>query len=308
MWTSEEDAIVTAMYAARKPIVEIASALRGRTVNAVRNRAHDLRVADVDKWWTAAQVDMVRAAYAAAGSHGLVDLDALAVAVGRMKSNVCRKARELGLTNQRRTKVDDEGRAEMSTRAAKTIRERGHPRGALGMRHTAVARAVMGEKHRANWRDPSSKFNTPEFRQRRSDAMHGRMIVGGRVGHSRCKIGKRADLGNVLFRSAWEANYARYLNWLAARGEIVRWEYEVQVFEFLAVRRGVRSYRPDFKVHLRGGGHEWHEVKGWMDEPSKVRLALMAKYFPNERVIVIDKAWMSAATRQGIPMLVGNWE
>lgn len=41
----------------------------------------------------------------------------------------------------------------------------------------------------------------------------------------RSKGGIRPDLGRY-FRSAWEANIARYLNFLQKHGEIESWEYE----------------------------------------------------------------------------------
>jgi len=62
------------------------------------------------------------------------------------------------------------------------------------------------------------------------------------------KAGKRADLGNRFFRSKWEANYARYLEWMKNRGEITDWDYECDTFEFGRIKRGGRFYTPDFKV------------------------------------------------------------
>lgn len=119
--------------------------------------------------------------------------------------------------------------------------------------------------------------------------------------------GKRLDLGDRYFRSSWEANYARYLNWMLSRKEILSWDYECQVFEFDGIKRGTRDYRPDFKVLLLAGGHEWHEVKGWMDPKSETRMKRMAKFWPGERVILIERAWFSANG----PMLSGiipGWE
>ncbi|MCV6900732.1 DUF1064 domain-containing protein, partial [Escherichia coli] len=88
-----------------------------------------------------------------------------------------------------------------------------------------------------------------------------------------------------FFRSSWEANYARYLNWLIAQGEIAKWEFECQTFVFHGITRGVISYTPDFKVYSKDGSHEWHEVKGWMDAKSKAKLKRMAKFYPAEKVV-----------------------
>lgn len=106
--------------------------------------------------------------------------------------------------------------------------------------------------------------------------------------HKRSNGGRREDLDNVYFRSSWEANYARYLNWLKSVGVIASWLYEPQVFEF-PVKRGNTSYTPDFKVTSIDGSYSWHEVKGWMDAASKTKLKRMAKFYPSEEVIIIGK-------------------
>ena len=128
------------------------------------------------------------------------------------------------------------------------------------------------------------------------------------VTYSRCAIGKRDDLGGMFFRSAWEANYARYLNLMVKVGQIASWEYECFTFEFAAIKRGTRSYTPDFKVVYPDGRHEWHEVKGWMDPKSVTRLKRMAKYYPREKVIVIGKAWFKSAVNGGLAGVIPTWE
>lgn len=122
----------------------------------------------------------------------------------------------------------------------------------------------------------------------------------------RGKGGRRADLDNRFFRSTWEANYARYLNWLLGLGEIARWEYEVDTFEF-PIKRGSRFYTPDFKVFDKKGGYVYHEVKGWMDARSKTKLARMKRYHRNQSLIVIDKPVYRSIARQ-VSKLIPNWE
>ena len=58
--------------------------------------------------------------------------------------------------------------------------------------------------------------------------------------HTNNHIGKREDLNNLFVRSSWEANYARYLNWLVGLGEIKSWEYEPEEFEFKTIKKGNR--------------------------------------------------------------------
>lgn len=121
------------------------------------------------------------------------------------------------------------------------------------------------------------------------------------------KGGKRDDLGGQYFRSAWEANYARYLNWLKDKGEIDRWEFEPDTFEFHKIKRGHRFYTPDFKVFDRAGGYEYHEIKGYMSPQSATKLKRMAKYYPNEPLLLVDrKSYL--ALEKSIKKLIPNWE
>lgn len=125
--------------------------------------------------------------------------------------------------------------------------------------------------------------------------------------YSRMRGGKRADLENRYFRSAWEANWARYLNWLAALGEVKEWAYEPTTFEFVGIRRGSRFYTPDFRITNRDGSIEYHEIKGWMDPRSATKLKRMAKYHPKVNVIVIERKAYGAVSRKVAGMIAG-WE
>lgn len=110
-----------------------------------------------------------------------------------------------------------------------------------------------------------------------------------------------------FFRSTWEANYARYLDWLKRRRLLADWEHEPDTFWFDAIKRGVRSYLPDFKVTENNGEIVYHEVKGHMDPRSKTKIKRMAKYHPTVKLIVID-----AKTYRGLAIsvrrLVPEWE
>lgn len=279
------------------------------------------KVIDGAAHWTAEEIQALRDLYAAAGG-GPVALSAFAERIGRNRHNVCRKARELGLTNPRRRKsteprkvrqrkyaTDSERRRAGGERMRRYIAEHGHPRGALGMRHSDETKAVISLVSRRLWRDPRFALNSDAHRQRMSDSMHGRMVRGEvpPAPSRRGKGGARADLGGLYLRSRWEANYARYLNFLVSKGEIALWEYEAHTFIFEAIKRGCRSYTPDFRVELNDGTVEWHEVKGWMDQPSRTRLARMARYFPEHKVIIIDAAWFKSAA-PWLRRLLPGWE
>lgn len=95
----------------------------------------------------------------------------------------------------------------------------------------------------------------------------------------------------IFFRSRWEFNYALHLDILRTSGYIIKWEHEPETFWFEKIRRGCRSYLPDFRVTLKDGSLEYHEVKGWMDARSKTKIKRMAKYHPAIVLRVIDASW-----------------
>ena len=102
----------------------------------------------------------------------------------------------------------------------------------------------------------------------------------------RYKGGKREDLDNVYFRSASEANFARYLKFLK-----IEFQHEPRTFLFPGVRRGNVSYLPDFYLPKED---RWVEVKGWFDPSSKTKLKRFKKYFPEQfakLTIVVRDPW-----------------
>lgn len=73
--------------------------------------------------------------------------------------------------------------------------------------------------------------------------------------------------------------------------QIKEWEHEPKTFWFEEIRRGVRSYLPDFKVTKNDGKHYWVEVKGYMDSKSKTKIKRFKKYYPEEELHVLDSVW-----------------
>ncbi len=120
-----------------------------------------------------------------------------------------------------------------------------------------------------------------------------------------CHGGKRDDLGGQYFRSAWEANYARYLNWLVAHGDIRSWSYEPREFTF-PVKRGNTTYLPDFEIVENDGLTSYHEVKGYMDADSRTKLKRMAKYHPGVKIVLVDRDAYQAIAR--MRALIPGWE
>jgi len=108
--------------------------------------------------------------------------------------------------------------------------------------------------------------------------------------YSRSKNGwYKINRKKYYFRSGWEVVYACYLEWLKSKKEIKKWEYEPDTFWFEKIKRGVRSYLPDFKIFNNDKSIEYHEVKGYMDSRSITKIKRMAKYYPEIKLIVIAK-------------------
>lgn len=95
-------------------------------------------------------------------------------------------------------------------------------------------------------------------------------------------------------KSSWELSYAKYLDELLSNGKIVEWEYEPDTFWFERIKRGIRSYTPDFKVKYLDGKVEYHEVKGYLDSKSKTKLNRMRIYHPEIKMKLVDRAVMKS--------------
>jgi len=97
----------------------------------------------------------------------------------------------------------------------------------------------------------------------------------------------------IFFRSRWEHEYAKHLERLKEVKAIKEWEHEPQTFWFEKIRRGTRSYLPDFKIIYWDESHSWVEVKGYMDNKSRTKIKRFRKYYPNERLVIVDGEWFS---------------
>lgn len=314
-WTAEQDEYLRQNYMT-VDYKDIAKAL-GKTTASVRNRRYRKLPRQVAAW-TDAEVDLLRAEYEGKSFSEDIDLDGLAAVLGRHKTNVSRKARELGLTDiRRRVKKfrlqdcalsgEQLSRA-TSARVKKWMAENEHPRGMLGKKHTQETIDNLADANRRWWAgltdDEKAAFTLKALKRR--VAVHGQ--IAPNVERGTWKAGWR-EIGGVrkYYRSRWEANYARYLQWLKDGGEILDWQHEPETFWFEAIKRGVRSYLPDFKVTEANGSIAYHEVKGWMDDRSRTTIKRMAKYHPAVKLIVID-AKQYRALKSQLQRLVPEWE
>jgi hypothetical protein len=137
----------------------------------------------------------------------------------------------------------------------------------------------------------------------------GDMVVGKapRRMARRAHGGKRPDLANQYFRSMWEANFARYLNWLLKHQQIRAWEYEPDTFWFKTITRGSRFYTPDFKVIENDSRIVYYEIKGYMDSCSNTKLKRMAKYYPHITIRLIgEREYRNVAKK--VAGLIAGWE
>jgi hypothetical protein len=154
------------------------------------------------------------------------------------------------------------------------------------------------------WKDESSVYNSKAHREKLSKLASNSMIKRIREKpnsiYSRTKKGWREfdDGKRYYFRSGWEMNYAKYLDFQKKVKYIEDWEYEVDTFWFENIKRGVRSYTPDFKIFYPDKRMEYHEVKGWMDAKSKTKLKRMAKYYPETKIILIDEPVYNAVKKK----------
>jgi hypothetical protein len=128
--------------------------------------------------------------------------------------------------------------------------------------------------------------------------------ANGTLIHSRKGSWKQAwhVVGGQRFyaRSSWEVEYAHILERRKSLGIITSWEHEPKTFWFEKIKRGCRSYTPDFIVKYPDGSEEYHEVKGWMDDRSKTKIKRMAIYHPKIRLVVIDSKAYRNVLKAGI--------
>jgi hypothetical protein len=249
-----------------------------------------------------------------------IKLDELASRIGKLKSNVCRKAKELGLTDQSKDVLRPEDRKlrnkydnpmdrslAASANSKKWYAENEHPKGALGMKHSPAAKKKISIK--------SKEYNdslTEDQKFSRVKKMLKTKNKNGTYAMPRHKTTWKSgwrEIGGLrkFYRSKWEANYAYYLQTLIESGEIAEWKHEPDTFWFEGIKRGCVSYLPDFRVTRPDGSIYYVEVKGWMDSRSVTKLKRMKKYHPKVELLLVDsKAYR--AMDKAIGHTIAGWE
>lgn len=237
--------------------------------------------------FTKREQDRLREVYSSGILKGDGKLKELSKELNRTIPFLSRKARELGLTNYHR-KVTETYAENMSKRVRKYLKEKGHPRGMAGKHHTKEVKEYLRKKTKELWENMSEdkKSDFVENMMKKKLEKYGTLATNRK--NCTWKQGWR-EIGvyKKYFRSRWEANYARYLQYKQENGEIKLWEHEPETFWFEGIKRGCRSYLPDFRVTNNDGSVEYIEVKGWFDDRSKTKLKRMKKYYPKVKLIVI---------------------
>lgn len=281
--------------------------LSGQTVSA-RMKAAGIK--NNKRWLTERDRELIRAFYESTPVETF-DLDFLARLIDRTKPLVCREARDMGFTTQKRAR-SQRTRAAIPAMRMRVLAEKGHPRGALGLKHTDESKRIIGLKSRqmwATWKTFGIGQMSDEARDARSRASSLRSrSVPAYNAYSRCKGGYREDIPGMYFRSAWEANYARYLNKLMAMKVVESWAYEPKTFWFDGIKRGVMSYKPDFCVVYKGDPKEVYvEIKGWQTPKDRTKWRRMAKYHPEIKLEIVGEKQYLALKRKWANA-IPNWE
>jgi hypothetical protein len=102
---------------------------------------------------------------------------------------------------------------------------------------------------------------------------------------------KIGDKDKIYFRSSWEYYYAIFLEKLRQERKIIDWKHEPKIFWFNDIKRGVRSYLPDFCIVHNDSSEEWCEVKGYFDSKSQTKMKRMAKYYPEVKIRLVGGDW-----------------
>lgn len=114
-------------------------------------------------------------------------------------------------------------------------------------------------------------INNPNYGKKHPGLNKGRLpsLLAGRG-----KVGFRDDI-NHFVRSTWEANFARFLQFMK-----IDYEYEKHRFKL----SNDSAYSPDFFIKDSG---LFIEIKGYMDDKSKEKIKLFRKEYPQYKLKIL---------------------
>lgn len=280
------DNILTQTYAQTGSVWKTGNIV-GLSGQQVYDRLNKLGVVKHLNYWTKADDDVLKEKYITYKMAN--ELDMLAKELGRTKPFICRKAKELGLTDNNNKKLSKKAREKISNNTKRYIKEKGHPRGFLGHKHSDETKVKLSCASKKCWANPNSIVNSEPFRQRMSDNLHN-MKMKGQIknfsihGDHKIKINGK----DYTFKSTWEVEIAKRLQSLLDNGYIYSWDYESKHFNFQDMKRGIRSYCPDFEVVLADQTCLYIEVKGWKMPTSMKRIEMFRERYPHVKFYLID--------------------
>lgn len=307
-FTADELIAIIASYKETKNIWITGKALNisGQAVHA---QLQKMGLINQPNYYTEEEVEEIKKEYAKPIEE--FSLDALAKKLMRDKTGICKYAKMLGLTTKEHSKYKSSVRIR-EINIPNRWENKEHPKGMKGKKHSEETKQHIGEHSK----EFAKSLSEEQKHKIAIKAVSTKIKVYGTPApgfansinaYSRTKKGRREDLGEVFFRSSWEANYARYLNLLIQNNVILKWEFEPDTFIFEKEIRGAKSYMPDFKITNHDGSIEYHEIKGWMDAKSKAKLKKFAKYYPTIKLILVDSKEYRKIEKQYKTVLT-NWE
>lgn len=235
-------------------------------------------------------------------------LDELALELKRTKQFICRKAKRLGLTDQTTSQEwMKKQHDKLSSSAKERIKRYGNNKGFKGHHHTQITRDKISYNSKMTWKNPNYCLRSEEYKQKLSDRMSMLQAKGvlnnnySRVHSGTVIIGNKT----YFYRSSWEVNIAAYFEFLKNKKEIKEWEYEAKVFWFEKIKRGIRSYKPDFRITRNDDTQYYVEVKGWMDDKSKTKIKRMKIYYPEIELEILGEDRYKAISK--FKSIIPDW-
>lgn len=234
------------------------------------------------------EINRVKEVYESGIIRGDGKLQALSKELGRTIPLISRTAGKLKLTTYNR-ECDTEIKNNISIRTKKWHNENEHPKGFLNHKHSEKSLEKISKSSKDVWK----KMTNEELLERQRKT-YNTSIKNGTYYKPHLKTTWKQQWATIAegktfyFRSQWEVNYAKFLQFLKEHKDIKDWEFEPDTFWFETIQRGVRSYLPDFKVFENNGDIIYYEVKGWMDDKSKTKLKRMKKYYPKIKLKLIQ--------------------
>lgn len=316
-WTDEEKQLLIKNYPymSNKELM----VLLNKTDGQLRGMKSKLGLNSKFKPFTQEEKDII-INYYKEHNNSSIDLDELSLLVGRQKTSICRFARKENLTDNCRPLTEEtinkmkdglkkyqetdeykENVHKQQVELLKYYAKNEHPRGMLGKHHSEDSKKRMSNAHK----ELAASMSYEEKHAIAMKAIETKLKNNipyntTSNAYSRTKGGIRKDLGQY-FRSSWEANVARILNY-----KNIEWEYESKRFYFNDKSEGVLSYQPDFYLPQF---NKWIEVKGWMDNKSKIRLKRFSIEYPdeNKNLILIDEHFYNNIQKE-FKDVIAYWE